>query len=486
MDISGKILIISLGIIFLAISIYKKIEVLKLLTDFFNEQTYAVNLALFRIAVFSTLFFVGTKPIFDVVWLSGISKDLLFPPLGYNCISYYFLQVNQSNWLIIKLFFLLFCILSAIGLFTNISTKLATIIGFFILAFIQFYGKTYHIHHLFWFALILSASRCSDVLSIDSLIKNISKSHTDIQNTKVTCSNEYALPLRFAWLIIGIYYFFAGFWKLWTCGFSWFLTYNVKYHLYQGWSRVDMFQPIFRIDYFPIIYKASGFYTILFEMLFIFLIVIPRYRLLAIFSGLIFHIFTYFLMGISFWYLVSCYIAFFNWNALYNSLLTSGKSSYTSNLNAKIKSVINAKKNFLVCFIGITAILGNIYCGVLGIDTWPFAVYPRFNFFQPSEKLTTSIEVLDSNNNQVYIDESLITNHFDTARWDVLLQRVAKSIDQNETEILLKSIYRLLVDHCPEIKRGKRINFFRVKISIDPDLRSKNPISKELIYILNI
>ncbi|MFE1744162.1 hypothetical protein [Coleofasciculus sp. H7-2] len=102
-----------------------------------------------------------------------------------------------------------------IGLFSRTSALLTAFIGFYALGIPQFFGKVDRDHHLLWFSAILAASRCGDYFSGDAIFTAWKRADRGVVEPP-SSSSIYALPLRFVWLLLGIIYFFLGFWKFWT------------------------------------------------------------------------------------------------------------------------------------------------------------------------------------------------------------------------------------------------------------------------------
>jgi hypothetical protein len=190
-----------------------------------------------------------------------------------------------------------------------------TVLGFYFFGVPNFYGKVDHDHHLVWFAAILAFSPCGDFLAVDAALA--AWRGADRKSTHPSLrSKAYALPLRFVMLLMGVIYFFPGFWKLWQSGFDWFLTGNLprQLHLFWLWSFDGFWLPSFRIDrHFSLCRIAAGA-TILFELTFVFLMFDKRLRVVAALGGLIFHGATNWLMRISFLSLQVCYVALFDWS----------------------------------------------------------------------------------------------------------------------------------------------------------------------------
>lgn len=312
----SRIVFIGIATQLLVLAIYQRRKTLRMINQFFTATAPPINLAVFRIVFFWILFnFVDTSLI---VRFSQFPTELQFAPKGLEWLLPY-LPINQTSAKIACIVLLICCFTAMIGLFTRTSAALATILGFYALGIPQFFGKVGHYHHLIWFAAILAASRCGDVFSCDAV--RAAWKRADRGMTEPPASSQaYALPLRFVWLLIGMIYFFPGLWKVGRSGFDWALSENFKYQLYGKWLELGGWTPFLRLDQYPLLYKLAALGAMVFELSFIFLIFFPRLRLLAVLGGIIFHSMIALFMRISFWTLQACYVAFFDWNAIFHRL----------------------------------------------------------------------------------------------------------------------------------------------------------------------
>lgn len=284
-----------------------------LVRSFFAATTSPINLAIFRITLFAIVIYQINVPL--LYWLSALPPDLRFAPTGLKPLLPY-LPISPSVVNVVLPLFVVFCVLSLVGLWTRVSTLLALVFGVYILGVPQFFGKVDHDHHLFWFMCLMVTSRCGDALSVDSV--RAAWRRADAGDTEpLQPARQYALPIRFAWLLIGVLYFFPGFWKFWSAGFDWAFSDNLKLRMYAKWMSLDHWQPLFRIDQYPPLYQAAALGTIAFELSFIVVIFFPYIRQMLALGGVLFHVMVYMFMRISFLTLLSMYVIFFNWPSIF-------------------------------------------------------------------------------------------------------------------------------------------------------------------------
>jgi predicted DCC family thiol-disulfide oxidoreductase YuxK len=300
----------------LIVAILKYRRILGVIEEIFTAVSHPINLAVFRVLLFYSIF--ESVDVSSIVWFSQVPAELRVVPIGLGWLTDY-LPINP-RWAQVSSTLLLLCSFTGmIGFFTRTSALLTAVLGCYALGIPQLYGKVNHYHHLLWFSAILAASRCGDAFSCDAVVAAWRKADRGLIDFPVA-SQIYALPLRFVWLLLGILYFFAGFWKFWSGGVDWALSENLKFIMYQKWSELGNWEPIFRIDRYPLLYKSAAAATILFEMSFIFLVFSKKLRLLAPLGGFMFHTGSDLFMRIGFTTLVRSYVVFFDWHAVFGRI----------------------------------------------------------------------------------------------------------------------------------------------------------------------
>jgi predicted DCC family thiol-disulfide oxidoreductase YuxK len=286
-------------------------ETRRTVTAFFTATSAPINLAVFRIVFFAVLF--HCVDVEHVVWFSQIPPELRFPPIGLGWLLPY-VPVDPTTAAFTAAILQVCCLSALVGFFSRTSAGLAALLSVYVLGIPQLYGKVNHYHYLVAFAAILAASPCGDALSVDA-VRNAWRRANDGQTAPPGPSMSYALPLRFVWLLMGLLYFFPGFWKLWSSGFDWIFSDNLRLQMYSKWLEYGDWTPFFRLDQHPALSQMGALFTIAFEISFVFLVFFPSLRLLAPLGGLVFHTLTYVFMCI-FFNVTAFYVAFVDWSAL--------------------------------------------------------------------------------------------------------------------------------------------------------------------------
>src|SRR5262245_14953821 len=295
----------------IVVAVLLRRETRQTVVDFFTAKSSPINLAVLRIVFFTVLFqFVDVR---HVVWFSQIPPELRFPPVGVGWLLPY-VPINPAAVTLTAVMLRVCCLSALVGLFSRTSAGLAALLSLYVLGVPELYGKVNHYHYLVAFAALLAASPCGDALSCDAVRASWRRADRG-QTAPPAPSMAYALPLRFVWLLIGLIYFFPGFWKLWSSGFDWAFSDNLRLQMHAKWLEFGDWTPFFRLDQHPLLSQTAAFLTIVFEISFVFLIFFPRVRLLAPLGGLVFHTLTYVFMVI-FFNVTAAYVAFVDWRAL--------------------------------------------------------------------------------------------------------------------------------------------------------------------------
>lgn len=283
---------------------------------FFREPESPLNLAIFRIALFTTLF-LAVEP--DVVgFYGGFPDSLLFAPAGLGDLL---AGLPRSEALAhgASLLLRVVCVTGAVGLFTRSSSLLAALLAFYVLGLPQLFGKVNHYHHLVWLPAILAASPAGHVLSVDGVLRARRLADRGIV-ARPPASAAYTAPLRWVVLLLGALYFFPGLWKWVVGGPEWIFSDNLRFVLYRNWlSHADP-SAFPRVDRVPGLLEAGAAATLLFEMGVVVAVLFRRTRSLVGLAGLVFHHTTTLTMGIRFVVLRRLYVVFFDWGRIFDWL----------------------------------------------------------------------------------------------------------------------------------------------------------------------
>jgi len=279
-----------------------------LVYDYFTAVSHPLILAIFRISFFAFLlekqFYIDQALVY-----SRSSKELMVLPFGTGWLSG-IIPINEPWMGMAVILFKVFCWMGLLGIATRFSTLMTAVLFYYIGGVPQLFGKVNHYHNLLWFNAILAVSPCADYLSVDAAVKACRRADEG-SITPPQPSRAHGLPIRFIWLLYGLAYFWAGFWKLWVDGKGWISGTSLRDHLYSRWMDFPGWMPAFRIDKYPILCKLGGISTIVVEMGFIFLLFSPLWRWFAVGSGFIFHMLNEYFMKIYFAQMRTFYFIFF-------------------------------------------------------------------------------------------------------------------------------------------------------------------------------
>lgn len=421
------------------------------------------NISILRLVYFG-FFLVGLPFSIDSLWETSISFAQLpassqtsFPIFGW------FFQALPKSEIVVNLVIILF-ILATLGSFLGVKTRLSIFLfiisSCYLFALPNLYGKINHNHHIVWFAVILLFSPCDTFYSIRAWLKNKRDS-----SLAITHSSSAAYALFGWWSLIGLIYFFPGFWKLWTCGLDWAFTANFKHQFYSKWFELGDWLPVFRIDNFPFLLDLTGLYTVSFELFFIFFIFQRRLRPYAIIGGILFHAGTWIFMDIFFVVLLFGYIGFINWQQWFPPK-TIQKTSQKS-----LSNIQRWTTNILL--------FGVVSFGILKVHSWPLSVYPTFDDIIPLKREALYYEGISIDEKSITLDKSLLREKYSPERlnkmeWDII--EAFNSTKQIEEETILLSLIQTFEKKHKELNQVK---VFLETTTIDPDV--KKPTKKFLI-----
>ncbi len=475
----------------------------RVVLDFFSTPTSPRNLAIFRIVVF--LGVVSQIHASETIWFGSVPHALQMAPLGVGWLLPH-LPVSHASMISAVTFLYLVCATGLLGFFARTSALLALIGSFYVLGVPEFYGTVEHYHHLLWFLAILAVSPCGDALSIDAL-RNSAKRGTNAPESPQAESAAYSLPLRFACLLLGVIYFFPGFWKLRISGLDWAFTDNLRYTMYARWMDLDAFTPFFRLDLHPLLFRSIALGTLFFELSFFVLVFFPRLRLPLALFGLGFHFGSGLFMRIPFFDLWICYVALFDvsgalehlrrgfspagnfdlpWFTGFAKTLQQGTGGNHPNVRAMLP---RAGGRVPVVMVGIFLIAANSYWGALGIvRSWPFACYPRFAWNPGSQVESMEISALTPEGQVVFqgipdFHRILPYHAFGGQLFSLLSMRTQ---DPGEFVSRVKALWALELQEDPHLARASTVRCYRIVLNTIPEERYLNPVQRDLILDLKM
>ncbi len=282
---------------------------------FFFSPVHPTNLAMFRLFLFAAIIYKISAD--NSLLFSYLPKEFAQPTFGFKNL-FHLIPISPAIVSTMWWICLVAAISGFIGLFSRASALVTTITGLYVLGVPQQFGKVNHdVHHLMWFSALMIFSRCGDMLSIDAIFHAFRRA--DKGNiAPPEPSAIYGFPLRIVWILIGVLYFYPGFWKLFYGGYAWIFSDNLRnFLLGTGLGKPDSFIP-YRIDKIPGLTQLLALTTVLFELLFIVLIFNRITRPIIATIGFGFHCGTMLLMKVHFYSLQMCYAAFVPFDRLFS------------------------------------------------------------------------------------------------------------------------------------------------------------------------
>jgi hypothetical protein len=260
-----------------------------------------------------------------------------------------------------------------VGFWSRLSLFFVTLSGLYVLGLFQLTGSVTHDMHLLWFAALLALGPCGEAMSFDRLLAKRRGAPAPAPSLGA------AVPLFFTRMLLGLVYFFPGFWKLRESGLAWITSDNLKNQMYWKWYENGAV-PSWRIDRSGSLLLAGALGVVLLELSFPLLVLIPKTRPVAATGGLLFHAFSRLFLFIPFVSLWGCYTMLIDWGRLhlpFGNAVTDApttplvvSSALKWPLGTRAASVMGAALVALVVLQGARN----------HVQAWPFACYPTFQW----------------------------------------------------------------------------------------------------------
>ncbi len=325
------------------------------------EADDPLNLAIARVLVF--LGIAKSVEPGTIAAFAELPTDLMVPPLGMGTL-FPALPLDSSwvfaaGWILRGL-----ALAAAAGLATR-GTTLITVVGAWVyLGIPSLFGHVAHtLHHLIWFGSILALSPCGDTFSIDALLGRRSAGPP---------SPRYGFPLRCMWLLLGIAFFFAGFWKIGQSGLAWFWSDGLSHLSAKRIHATGGSELTWLTGWLT---QVGGLLTIVFELAFPLAVFSRRGRSALFVIGLLFHGAVFVTLKISFSALMLTYPILLD-NA---SILRWLRAKTTGTPAPAAPADSSADPSRALVALSIFWIVGLTLTGALRIGSaWPVSAFPRF------------------------------------------------------------------------------------------------------------
>ena len=292
----------------------------------------------------------------DAPRFAALSPLLRTAPLGFAW-AQGMLPTGPTSGRVLMWLVLVSASVSLIGLFTRVATGLTAGLLLFVLALPQQWGAGVHTHHLWWFSMLLASAPSGDALSVDAW----RRTRRLVPSAAPTLA--HGVPIRAAWVSIGLIFFFPGLWKWHEKGLGWAVSDTLVNQLHFKWLEYGQV-PWLRIDRAPVLLCLGGLAVLLLELALLPLLLWERTRLAAVTAALVFHASTQLFFFISFSSLWACYTVFLPWGRW-----LSTSRPLPSPPRAAWPTVL----------IAAAVLSGQVASGaLLAENAWPFACYPTF------------------------------------------------------------------------------------------------------------
>jgi hypothetical protein len=443
-------------------------RVMRHLRAFFAEPEAPVNLAVFRIAVFAATLLTFTWEV--NFQLAELPSDVFTVPSGFG----WFADIAPRGPMTVRIVtgcFMAVCVAGLLGLFTPVATLLAALLGLYVLAIPQLYGKVNHYHYLLWFTCLLAVSPCGQALSVDALLRRAPR-------MGLNAAGRPSATLHWVWLLIGGFYFSAGAWKWLNVGVDWFSSDNMRLILIDKWLQREGWQALFRLDRYPLLYKSAALSILLFELLYLGLVLSRRWRVVAALGGLLFHWATYAFLKIHFLGIQLCYVCFINWRRPAAGVDSSNDSQVLGREPWQ-PSWVGRRTTM---WVGTILFFGNLGACVADAHSWPFTAGPSFGYFTNRQQARVELVLELPGGERRVIPQKDFTSLLGPATVKMRVYRALTIRNRKQRAAAFKSLLSLVEREHHEVTRALKLSLYREVGEVAADFPPLRPVSRELVY----
>lgn len=425
----------------------------------------ALNLAVLRVTVAAVI--LGAQDVHALaVQATRIPVSLRTPPLGWQWAMRAF-PIDVATAETLRAALTVAAVTGLVGLFSRASWLVVTIAGALLWGEAQTIGTSVHMHHLLWFSALLAASPCGDALSVDRVIARRGWAQPPP-------SLAYGVPIRATWLLLGMVYFFPGLWKLLTSGPAWIISDNLLHHMHAKWTEMADFTPLVRIDRAPWLVRLGALTVVLFELLFLPMVMARRTRAAAVVTALVFHQLTAYLMGLRYPTLWCCHTVFVDWTALAARWRP-----------VPVDATPAPPLRPVTAWTAAALLAGALCFGAAGqSDGWPFACYPKFDRLQGDTLPAMEVELTYADRTAEVPVRAMFPLGRTQRYWAFTWSLVGAHLTERATPARFATFWRD-VSRYPGVRAmlpgARTVRFYRATISTIPERRDAPPLRRVLL-----
>lgn len=354
---------------------------------------------------------------------------------------------------------ILCAVMIVIGYRTRFFLLLNMFLVFYIISIPHFFGKLAHEQLIIWMSWILAVSPCYEVFSVDAKLSR--------KPLMIRKSSDYGFHLKVIWLHFGLIYFYAGYYKLWKCGFDWALTGSMINQIQIEWFEHFDKVPSFRLDKFPALAMFGGLSVIVFELAFPFLLFSRIGRWSAVVGGLALHNFLGKLMYIAFKQLQTAYLVFIPWNWVAIKLRPSLAHVKTTSTELRLTQTRVLFPIFVLSM--------NLIFGAFNLNSYPFSIYPTYSDIVPDNVSYFEYHVLDNGLSNLNVWNEGEKADFFWERYTRIEYHIISEWEQTgklDTAGVIQQWNRWKLD-VPSLQEVDSVEVFVKTTPIDPESRDK-------------
>lgn len=433
---------------------------------------HPASLAIFRVAVLSVILL--SPEVDQAAGYSALSPALRVVPEGLGWAAQ-LIPITPAIARSAEAVLWVSAISGLLGLFCRASLLLVTLSGLYLFALSQIGGVVTHDMHLFWFTALLAASPSGDALAIDAWFARRRSRRPALPSV------AYAVPLWAARALLGVIYFFPGFWKLKSSGLDWIWSDNLRNQMYWKWYQMG-FLPALRVDHFPSLCRFGALWVVAFELSFLPLLLWRRGRWIALLGGLLFHLLSEVFLRIRFVSLWACYVVLIDWGAVQEALKRSRPFEPATGTATPLRRAGDAA---FCAALGFALLTGAVVQGARGaMQAWPFACYPTFQWTVGDEIPDLLVEASWDDGHVVVLPDGRAEGGVRSQqRWG-MAWALAGLYGRAPAEAQLRA-YLDLISAEPPVRAAmagaRTVRFFRAFSSVVPEDRGKPPRRRTLL-----
>ena len=129
---------------------------------------------------------------------------------------------------------------------------------------------------------------------------------------------------------------------------------------------------------------------------------------------------------------------------------------------------------------------GNVFCGFVGLHSWPLSVYPTFAGFAQPRTSTIEIVARDASGEVIAWDAGVMRRTLSPSRLNGLFRQVLRAESETQRRARLQALWNVAEHLAPRLGQARSVALYEAVQSTLPEHHGRPPRSRTLLLRMNL